>query len=312
MSEIEKAYITNLDRTQRAQLQAIEKSIDGRLARTQNELIGIGHDLIEAKELLGHGSFMQWAEARYSFTYRHVQNFIYIAEQFGKVENFSNLNFQKSALYALAAPSVPDEVREVAIELARDGETITHQNAQTLIKAAKPKPAAPEPEENESPFVDEVEEIAPPAKPQNELQQRAAAATVVHDTMPEMDSTSGVDEEELTDDEWLASLPIVRYYVAQNYAVVALRRSCLSWRTLHQSKALSQFKHHAARAIVFKDLMNAGELEQAIYAVAHLPHPREWKVCAKCRAKGCSDCSGNGYRLHVGIEADRLNGGDAA
>lgn len=48
------------------------------------------------------------------------------AEAFGKIENFSNLTIDQSALYLLSSEKCPDETREDFIERAEQGERITH------------------------------------------------------------------------------------------------------------------------------------------------------------------------------------------
>jgi hypothetical protein len=61
-----------------------------------------------------------------------------VAEKF-KSANFAELPIQPSAAYLLAAPAVPDEARQVAIEKAEAGETITFTTAKEIVSEAKKK-----------------------------------------------------------------------------------------------------------------------------------------------------------------------------
>jgi hypothetical protein len=62
-----------------------------------------------------------------------------VAEQFGKSASFADLPIQPSAAYLLAAPAVPDEARQVAIEKAEAGEEITPAVAKEIMAEAKKK-----------------------------------------------------------------------------------------------------------------------------------------------------------------------------
>jgi hypothetical protein len=49
------------------------------------------------------------------------------------------LPIQPSAAYLLAAPAVPDEARQVAIQKAKSGEEITYTTAKEIVAEAKKK-----------------------------------------------------------------------------------------------------------------------------------------------------------------------------
>ena len=61
-----------------------------------------------------------------------------VAESF-KSAKFADLPIQPSAAYLLAAPAVPDEARQVAIEKAEAGEEITFSAAKEIVAEAKKK-----------------------------------------------------------------------------------------------------------------------------------------------------------------------------
>ena len=87
------------------------------MSRTAADIIEIGRDLIAVKDRLPHGDFMRWMEAEFGMTDRTDRNFMRVADRFpGKSETVSDLT--ATVLYALAAPSTPDEVVADAVERA--------------------------------------------------------------------------------------------------------------------------------------------------------------------------------------------------
>jgi hypothetical protein len=112
--------------------------IRGRLKKTLEDLIEVGSDLLEVKEALPHGQFGPWLKAEFGWSERQAQNFMSVAERF-KSAKFADLPIQPSAAYMLAAPAVPDEARQVAIEKAEAGQEITFTTAKEIIAEAKKK-----------------------------------------------------------------------------------------------------------------------------------------------------------------------------
>lgn len=107
--------------------------------RTAQGIVEIGHKLIEIKEKLGHGRFLDWLETEFDGTKRTAQQFMNVARYF-KGENISDLLLAPSALYILAAPSTPEAARTEALARASAGESITR----TTAKAIKQKYATPQ------------------------------------------------------------------------------------------------------------------------------------------------------------------------
>ena len=68
-------------------------------ADVQRGIINIGLELIAAKEQCGHGNWAAWIEAEFAWTQRTANNFMRVAERFGKLENV--FQFQPSTLQAM-------------------------------------------------------------------------------------------------------------------------------------------------------------------------------------------------------------------
>jgi uncharacterized protein YecE (DUF72 family) len=69
-----------------------------------------------------------------------AQNFMAVAEVFGpKTEIIADLAIQPTAAYLLAAPSAPDEARQVALERAEAGEQITSAVTKDILAETRRK-----------------------------------------------------------------------------------------------------------------------------------------------------------------------------
>ena len=112
--------------------------IRAKVKKTVEDIIDVGNDLLAVKEALPHGQFLPWLRAEFGWSERTAYNFISVAERF-KVANFASLPIQPSAAYLLAAPTVPDEARQVAVEKAEAGQEITFATAKEIVAEAKKK-----------------------------------------------------------------------------------------------------------------------------------------------------------------------------
>ncbi len=111
-----------------------------RLRRTFEEVFVIGQDLVAVKVGLPHGQFIRWVVAEFGWTDRLAQSFMAVAERFGtKTEIISDLAIQPTATYLLAAPSVPDAAREIALQRAEAGERITGKVARKVLAQVRKK-----------------------------------------------------------------------------------------------------------------------------------------------------------------------------
>lgn len=112
--------------------------IRDRIKKTVEDIIEVGSDLLAVKEALPHGQFLPWLKAEFGWSERSAQNFMNVAEQF-KSAKIADLPIQPGAAYFLAAPSVPDEARQKAVEKAEAGEEITFAAAREIVADARKK-----------------------------------------------------------------------------------------------------------------------------------------------------------------------------
>ena len=118
------------------QVRSSADRIRERVKKTVEDIIEVGNDLLAVKEALEHGQFGPWLKAEFGWSERTAQNFMSVAERF-KSAKIADLPIQPSAAYFLAAPSVPDEARQVAVEKAESGEEITVASAREIVAEAK-------------------------------------------------------------------------------------------------------------------------------------------------------------------------------
>jgi len=99
--------------------------------QTLESIIAVGQKLLEVKERLVHGQWMDWLDAEFGWTDRTALNYMRVATHF-ETETISDLDIAASALYLLTAPSTPQEARQEAISRAQAGEKITPASAREL------------------------------------------------------------------------------------------------------------------------------------------------------------------------------------
>jgi hypothetical protein len=108
--------------------------------RVVGDIIEIGQRLIAVKQRLPHGQWLPWLEDEFGWTARTATNYMAIADAFGSnSESLSDLNISAEALYLLAGPAIPMQIRETAVELAQTGEHITKAKAEEMIAEAVDK-----------------------------------------------------------------------------------------------------------------------------------------------------------------------------
>jgi hypothetical protein len=102
-------------------------------------VIHIGRHLCEVRDRLPR-AFLAWVDTEFSWARSSVYNMMNAAEAFGGVSKIWN-KFDASAMFVLSngGPAVAT-AREHCIELAKEGEHVTHQTAKELIAVFKDNP----------------------------------------------------------------------------------------------------------------------------------------------------------------------------
>lgn len=98
-------------------------------------VIEAGLELVAASEEVPPGQWGAWLREEFGWTTRTAEKYRHVAIAF-RGESGSPpyaVNIDSSALYLLAAPTVPDEVRKQAVEQGEAGERVTREEAERLI-----------------------------------------------------------------------------------------------------------------------------------------------------------------------------------
>ncbi|MDB9371995.1 DUF3102 domain-containing protein [Nodularia sphaerocarpa] len=131
---------------QRSLVEQRTSEIREQLRKTAQDIWEIGESLAEVRAQLKHGQFETWLKAEFGWSRRTAYNFINVYETFGNRANLAQIDIATSALYLLAAPSTPENLREQYLQEAKTGKRITHKELVHNIKHQAEK-VAEKPEE---------------------------------------------------------------------------------------------------------------------------------------------------------------------
>ena len=103
------------------------------LARlTAQSIVQIGQWLSEAREQVGHGQFLGWIGREFAWNKRTAQRFMNVYARI-KSDKLSHLDIDVSALCLIAAPKVPEPVRDEVLERALNGH-VSHAEARAIVE----------------------------------------------------------------------------------------------------------------------------------------------------------------------------------
>jgi protein gp37 len=103
------------------------------------DVVEIGARLIECKQLCGHGKWLPWLEHEFGWKESTALNFMRVHE-LSKSANFADLSLPVSSVYLLAAPSTPEAARDAVLDLAANGEQLTHARVKEVIAETRARP----------------------------------------------------------------------------------------------------------------------------------------------------------------------------
>lgn len=100
-------------------LNVLAESIRSNYRKSVEHLLKVGLDLIEAKKLCPDGMWVEWLGQNFGMSIRTAQNLMAVAREFSGREISGDIS--NKVLYALAAPSVPESVRDIALGESASG-----------------------------------------------------------------------------------------------------------------------------------------------------------------------------------------------
>lgn len=158
------------------------EEIRGLMRRTAQGIVDIGQKLLEIKEKLGHGNFLNWLKKEFDWSELTAQRFMQVARQF-KSHNLLDLEIAPSALYILSAPSTQEEVREEALARAQAGEKITYKTAKEIKQNHQPTSKVKKDEKVEK----EKEKIEPETQSVSDMRVSIVDRSRTRETSPKQE-----------------------------------------------------------------------------------------------------------------------------
>lgn len=128
----------------RAIVQQRTGEIRERLQRSAQDIWEIGQRLADVRAALKHGQFDAWLKAEFGWSRRTAYNFINVYETFQERANLAQIDIATSALYLLAAPSTPPDLREQYLQQAKSGKKVTYKELRDTIERERPDKATVE------------------------------------------------------------------------------------------------------------------------------------------------------------------------
>jgi hypothetical protein len=103
---------------------------------TVEAICDIGVQLCRAKQMLGHGQFVQWVESECGFSLRSAQNYMR-ASEFAADKNATIARLPPATVYRLSAKNAPPEVVSEILARATSGERVSDAEVIRMIRAAQ-------------------------------------------------------------------------------------------------------------------------------------------------------------------------------
>jgi hypothetical protein len=131
---------------QRRQLYQAAREIRANIDISVRSIWNIGRELVSVRSQLEDNVFGDWLHGEFEWSRSTAYNYIRIYEAFPSLlsDPYQGLNIDPSALYKLAAPSTPAELKSHFIALARSGEYISHKEVKVEIDRVKRLPTITE------------------------------------------------------------------------------------------------------------------------------------------------------------------------
>lgn len=114
-------------------------AIRASIKNAQQSYMDAGRELVAIKDAIPHGEFGKWLDAEFGMSVRTAQNYMNAFKLWQENETVSDLS--PKAIYALAAPSTPLDVKKGILDRIKSGEVPSGNSIITEITAAKRKAA---------------------------------------------------------------------------------------------------------------------------------------------------------------------------
>jgi len=131
-----------IDEGIRDEVKAAARSIHQLSAGVMTGIVAIGKRLIEVKNMIPHGQFVDWIVGEFQIEPRMAQNYMNVAREYGDPQKRNIISlFSPTVAYLLAAPSTPEVARAEVEQAALNGQKVTVELTKKAVsKFTEPKP----------------------------------------------------------------------------------------------------------------------------------------------------------------------------
>ena len=128
--------------------------------RTRENIIEIGRHLVEVRDQVDHGEWLDWIEAEFSWSDQTARNFIRVYElsRDPKFKTVLDLDLPLRVLYQVAAPKAEAARQEIA-EQIETGEPLSQERVIQAVMGRRKSPAKSAPEDDDN-VVGDVADVA--------------------------------------------------------------------------------------------------------------------------------------------------------
>jgi hypothetical protein len=104
--------------------------------RVLSDILEIGERLAKVRQLIGHGHWSAWLKTEFGWSDETARRFINVFE-LAKSHTVLDLDLSLGALYVLAAPSTPTEIREEILARCKEGESFSRAGVRRVVSEAR-------------------------------------------------------------------------------------------------------------------------------------------------------------------------------
>lgn len=122
-----------------SRLDRIARSIRSKLAQNTRNAIVVGMELLEARDIIGHGYWGEWLKKEFEWSESTARNYMNVARQFGNADHSAVLSISAKVAYLLAAPSTPDEARAEAFDTLEKTGELSAETTREIISKHQPE-----------------------------------------------------------------------------------------------------------------------------------------------------------------------------
>lgn len=108
--------------------------------RVIGDVVEIGARLTECKKICGHTNWLPWLDGEFGWSVSTAENYINLHKLSTKFPTVGNLDIDMRSLYLIASPG-STSARDAVLDLAANGEKLTHAKVKEMIAQAKQETA---------------------------------------------------------------------------------------------------------------------------------------------------------------------------